>query len=445
MAKIKLRRDTYTNWYNANPILGLGEPSFDTTNKAFKVGDGLTVWRNLSYTSGVDTTKLPLSGGTLTGGLTGTNAVFASVSATRFYGDGSSLTNLTIGSFLASSGGTLTGGLTGTTAKFNSISAVAFQGDGSQLTGIVSSGGNGTGDTIVGNGTIRLVPNNTLSAIAIGQNEAFGTGGQYLIIDPTAPADIHIRAGGPIDQAAASLILGGEKANVTVRDQANNFTEKHHVLINTKSNNSNSYTWTFDNNGDLLLPDNGGIVFDRNNTTIRVGQGFYIASGEGISLQAIDATDAQNLIYKNWTFGTDGKATFAGSFVAAVSGVNSGTNEGSVAIDITKQVNILEPMGSTGTPVGYQYTLADGSEGQILYLVPSGTYGNGDEYTTVKINHARYRNITNGNIIEQTNAVGWLPFGGSLTSDDAKIGSYNALVTLIFTEGHWNLPHSIFD
>ena len=60
-----------------------------------------------------------------------------------------------------------------------------------------------------------------------------------------------------------------------------------------------------DINNDLQIP--GGLVFDRNNTSIRVGMGFHIASGEGISLEAIDQTDPNNLITKGWLFGSDGR------------------------------------------------------------------------------------------------------------------------------------------
>lgn len=47
--QIKLRRDTYQNWYDNNPVLGLAEPGFDTTNKKLKIGDGTTAWRSLAY------------------------------------------------------------------------------------------------------------------------------------------------------------------------------------------------------------------------------------------------------------------------------------------------------------------------------------------------------------------------------------------------------------
>jgi hypothetical protein len=110
-------------------------------------GDG----SNLTGISTTDGTKLPLSGGTLTGALIGTTATFTtSISAPAlsgtFYGDGSKLTGIvgtggTDTTKLPLSGGTLTGDLSGTTATFTtSVSAPAlngtFYGDGSKLTGI---------------------------------------------------------------------------------------------------------------------------------------------------------------------------------------------------------------------------------------------------------------------------------------------------------------------
>lgn len=126
---------------------------------------------------------------------------------------------------------------------------------------------------------------------------------------------------------------------------------------------------------------------------------------------------------------------------------NTGSNTGNVTIDLTKQVNKIHPYDST---VGNQYILTDGVEGQILYLVPNNAYSSAGvnvEYTTMKIDHARYRDVGTGDIIETTNATWWLPFGGQFGMTDGyiKLGSYNCLVTLIFTDGHWNLPHSIFD
>lgn len=73
--------------------------------------------------------------------------------------------------------------------------------------------------------TIHLVPDGSL-----GSN-------QYIILDPTAPNHIHIRAGGNMDESSADLILGGEKNNVVVSDSSRD------VYINTRPDMViNSYT-----------------------------------------------------------------------------------------------------------------------------------------------------------------------------------------------------------
>lgn len=50
--RIKLRRDTATNWGNANPVLALGEAGYDTTNNALRIGDGTTGWNDLTAIAG---------------------------------------------------------------------------------------------------------------------------------------------------------------------------------------------------------------------------------------------------------------------------------------------------------------------------------------------------------------------------------------------------------
>lgn len=65
-------------------------------------------------------------------------------------------------------------------------------------------------------GTIQLVPDANLDT------------DQYLIIDPTAPAHIHVRAGGTQDESTADLIIGGERNNVFISDS------QREVSINTR-------------------------------------------------------------------------------------------------------------------------------------------------------------------------------------------------------------------
>lgn len=66
--RIRLRRDTATNWTSSNPTLSLGEPGYDTTNNKLKIGDGTSTWSQLSYltdNTGLNTGQL--SGLQLTG------------------------------------------------------------------------------------------------------------------------------------------------------------------------------------------------------------------------------------------------------------------------------------------------------------------------------------------------------------------------------------------
>lgn len=95
----------------------------------------------------------------------------------------------------------------------------------------------GSGSTIEGIGTtLELTPDASL-----------GTD-QYIVLDPTAPTHIHVRAGGAIDESNADLYLGGEKANVLVTDS------DHQVQINSTATDSSSFSWTFDNEGNTLFP-----------------------------------------------------------------------------------------------------------------------------------------------------------------------------------------------
>jgi hypothetical protein len=47
ITNIKIRRGSSTEWANANPILDSGEPGYDNTKKALKIGDSATNWNDL--------------------------------------------------------------------------------------------------------------------------------------------------------------------------------------------------------------------------------------------------------------------------------------------------------------------------------------------------------------------------------------------------------------
>ena len=73
-------------------------------------------------------------------------------------------------------------------------------------------------------------------------NELYATTtDQYIVIDPTLPQHIHLRAGGAIDASNAELYLGGEETNVHVSDGA----KEVYIRAN------NAHVWTFGNDGTL--------------------------------------------------------------------------------------------------------------------------------------------------------------------------------------------------
>lgn len=51
MTQIKLRRDTSANFASKNPVLGIGEPAYETDTKKLKIGDGTTAYNSLDYFS----------------------------------------------------------------------------------------------------------------------------------------------------------------------------------------------------------------------------------------------------------------------------------------------------------------------------------------------------------------------------------------------------------
>jgi hypothetical protein len=85
--------------------------------------------------------------------------------------------------------------------RMSEIGRFELPGDG-YIENPINSSGDGNGYD-----TLKLVPD--------ADREEFD---QYLVIDPTEPNHIHIRAGGTIDASNADLILGGEDTGVVVSD-----------------------------------------------------------------------------------------------------------------------------------------------------------------------------------------------------------------------------------
>lgn len=52
-AEIKIRRDTSTSWETVNPVLGEGEIAYESDTHKLKVGDGITTWKSLPYSTDI--------------------------------------------------------------------------------------------------------------------------------------------------------------------------------------------------------------------------------------------------------------------------------------------------------------------------------------------------------------------------------------------------------
>lgn len=92
MAKIRLRRDTYTNWFNTNPVLALGEPAYDTTNNKIKVGDGVNAWRDLSYLTDATNNYSDSNVAAYLSDFAGNITTSGTITATDYVGSGDLLT-----------------------------------------------------------------------------------------------------------------------------------------------------------------------------------------------------------------------------------------------------------------------------------------------------------------------------------------------------------------
>jgi hypothetical protein len=264
----------------------------------------------------------------------------------------------------------------------------------------------------LGYDTIKLIPDSFLD-----WNSEY-TNDQYIIIEPTggAPGHVHIRSGGTMDQSSADLFLGGELNHVKVSDTNDT------VIISTDAGGAGATReWTFSPLGHLQFPggSNGRIGEDEPGLVVYSDLSFGILT---------NLANTENS--RAWIFNATGITTLPGG----ISG-HAKTNtyvDTTIALDVTAAINKIVPTTSTG---GDKYSLADGVEGQIMYLVPATGGEQATEYTEMSFAHARY---TNGaGVINEGAYGGWLPF--------QNLNTPSVILTLIFTDGHWNLPHNNFD
>jgi hypothetical protein len=151
----------------------------------------------------------------------------------------------------------------------------------------------------------------------------------------------------------------------------------------------------------------------------------YNTSAKGVSVSTAYS--------KSWNFGENGSLTLPGPInniqVGTVAKTGTGNPLNRTAIDLTKTVNKLS------NNVGSKYALADGVEGQIVYLVPQDGATNAG--TQIIVNHGRVLNnaVTTATV---STDIAFNPFANDT-------GEPSNVVTMIFTDGAWQSSSGLWD
>jgi len=158
-----------------------------------------------------------------------------------------------------------------------------------------------TGNITVGNSAVNFVANssgdgNGYSTIELVPDVDRYNSDQYLIVDPTAPGHIHIRAGGTQDNSGADLILGGENSHVKVTAGSN---PPIYVTVNNQN-------WLFGIDGVLQTP--GGITLQGN---IQFADNTIQTTAADFGYLDLDKDTIKGTAGYQYTFATDGY--FSGS------------------------------------------------------------------------------------------------------------------------------------
>jgi len=170
---------------------------------------------------------------------------------------------------------------------------------------IIGAGG-GSGDG-AGNGTIKLLPDEDLVQQQYHED-------QYLIIDPTSPNHIHIRAGGVQDASTADLFLGAERTGVQVSDASRSviIRSKNPDLVNTygNSNGTSNAEFIHATGADIVVGDTvrlytGGDIFTV--TSVTESEGAMTVVAEGLTFITGEAyTFFRSMGEDRWMFQTNG-------------------------------------------------------------------------------------------------------------------------------------------
>ena len=220
---------------------------------------------------------------------------------------------------------------------------------------------------------------------------------RYIIIDPTAPNHIHIRAGGEQDESSADLFLGGERNNVLVSDNERGvgISTRPATVINTYTNDSltSSATFVTSNASDInigYVVNVGGfdyIVDEIANNVPEEGLLSVAASGASFTAGASYVFTYEQEYDNGWNFNSDGVLLGPAMGSLAVNGIFNnfvddlyiGSSEG-VVLDSTSG----EFLNDSSIPSNQIATIGDISStvsGETVFTVAGGTTGTQPTFT----------------------------------------------------------------
>lgn len=259
--------------------------------------------------------------------------------------------------------------------RMNSEGGFEFPGSGYIENPVASSGDGQSLDTF------KIVPDGT----------SVGNGSdQYLIIDPTAPNHIHIRAGGTQDYSTADLILGGELNHVQISDLDKTVGVRTRVpdLTNSYVNDntvSNSYMIVAN---DAITGPNGVVNVDGLDYAVMTEEYDQPMPGlKTISISGGNFTAGNNYTFRvaggenNWTFASSG--TLYGPAQGGVA-FNSITNDPDFDLGISSDRTIIlsgtngEFLNDQNVPGNQIATIGDISNlasGEVSFTVNGGSLG----------------------------------------------------------------------
>jgi hypothetical protein len=247
-----------------------------------------------------------------------------------------------------------------------------------------SSGDGGNNDTI------KIVPDADLLDDSIFNVD------QYIVIDPTGPNHIHIRAGGTQDASTADLFLGAEQTNVKVSDTAkavristsykNNVIQLTNEGVTTSSefvttvNSELHYVisegWTVENvNGGATVPLTAAVSPEPGEVVFTVAEEDFFVPDDSYKFFPPENFDGDI----QWEFAPNGAIygpAMGGVRVPAINNVQAGeelyiySDKARIVVSADKDVSVYSDEGNIilNSDVGGEYLGSNSEENQIATL-----------------------------------------------------------------------------